>query len=122
MFFSGGKFKKPKKIDYIIILLDVVATIIYFTSENYLLANIVVQISTVTSFWPIMRDTYKTPHNERVGYWVVWSVAYGLQMIMLVNFWEGWAEMLYPLNCFILHIIMIWLVFRKYLIQPEGNA
>ena len=93
--------------------LDVLSMIIGFITMSALVANISCQVGTVASFIPILRATAKDPTREKPLPWIIWSAAYGLDVILVITRWEKWGDVVYPATCLVLHILMVTIANRK---------
>lgn len=55
--------------------------------------------ATVASFAPILRSTYEQPDHERVAPWILWTLAYGLLLVVTLKgspSASAWPLLLYP--------------------------
>ncbi len=107
-----GRFKKMTKLDVIVFSADVVAMIVW-AENDALVGNIAVQISTLISFFPMIRDVWDDPQNEDPNPWIVWTVAYFLDIMLCCTQWNGWGEVIYPINCMVLHASVAILATRR---------
>jgi hypothetical protein len=98
-----GKFEVPRFIDILIFSTDIMATIVWLTTSSPLVGNMACQASLILSFIPIIRETIKDSKKERPLPWIIWSMAYGLDIILVIARWEKWGDVVYPATCFILH-------------------
>lgn len=98
--------------------LDVLLTLAYLgayalgalaTEASVLLGSIVLigtGATTVTSFVPILRATYREPSTESAAPWIVWTAAYAV--LLAASAWTGGppALLIYPGICLVLHGLM----------------
>lgn len=68
-------------------------------------------ISTIPSFYPLLKDTYLTPKKESWRPWAVWSTAYFI--LGIVTYYShatlSYSLMLYPVINVFLHGLVAWL-------------
>lgn len=75
--------------------------------ETRQVANVALLIglnaTTITSFIPILRSTWREPFHERPEPWLVWTLAYGL--LLLTTLWSGGhpALLIYPVLAVLMH-------------------
>jgi len=100
------KFQKLGLTDILIFSFDVLATIVWLVADSALIGNMACQLGTVISFYPIIRETLKDPKKERPLAWTVWSIAYGLDIVLVTIRWTQWGDVVYPATCFVLHVLM----------------
>jgi SET domain len=92
---------------------DVLVTIAYLISaallsghkEFVVLFIVAGNITTVTSFAPIVISTFKEPHREHPMPWAIWTVAYS-SLFLSTALAEGFSSpelLLYPGLCAVLH-------------------
>lgn len=100
-----GKFKKPKTYEVIILLVDIAITIYWIVCDDTVATQILLQISVIASFAPIIKETYADPSSEIRRPWVIWSIAYTLLLFAEWPSSELW-KLIYPINYIIWHGIM----------------
>lgn len=108
---SKGKFHKLSKTDIFILTADFAALGLWYLTSSALIGNIALQISTIISFIPIYREVYDEDENETQLPWIIWSIAYFLDVGLVFARWEKWGDLVYPLTNGILHFLMWILVF-----------
>ena len=101
-----GKFQKLGRTEILIFSLDIVATIVWLVADSALIGNIACQLGTALSFYPIIRETLKDPKKERPLAWIIWSTAYGLDIVLVIMRWTQWGDVVYPATCLVLHVLM----------------
>lgn len=111
--FYKGKFRKLNAINYVTILIDIIATLLWFITDSALIGNIALQVSTIISFAPIIREIYDEDENEKPLPWLLWSIAYSLDLVVIFFRWEKWGDVVYPAVCFILHFL-VWMLIVQY--------
>lgn len=123
-----ASYIKPDKSDYITLFIDVFLLVSYLVIVFLLKQNILstlsvslvsatfillTSLSTITSFIPILRSTYKNPANERPFAWFVWGTAYTFLLITIISEDLGWYFFVYPILNLLLHYGLALLTFRK---------
>lgn len=96
--------------------IDGFASVVFVVASGQpALANALVQIGTISSFVPTVRDTWLDPDGERPKPWVVWSLAYALLLtVVLVDKDPAvWSQAMYPATCLVLHALVAVLATRK---------
>ena len=105
-YFRQGKFERLGFADILIFSIDIVATIVWLIVDSPLVGNLACQFGTVLSFIPIIRETVKDPKKEKPLSWIIWSFAYGLDVILVIMRWNQWGDVVYPATCLVLHFLM----------------
>lgn len=109
-----GKFEKVKREDWLIGILDIEVIAFWLVSDSEVWTNVLMQVDVAISFFPIIRDTWRNPGHESPKPWKVWCVAYTLMftsvLIMISVKGSGWASLMYPVNYFFLHVIIVLIV------------
>ena len=109
-----GKFRRIDKWDKIIVAVDISVIILWLIFQSALFANLLIQISAIITFIPIIRSTAKNPRYEKPHAWFMWTTAYALTAVVVILLNSGhWAEVIYPLNYALLHVIVGILALRK---------
>jgi hypothetical protein len=106
-----GKFSKPPKSDWMILLLDIVIIAVWYTLSATE-ANLLYQVSTIFSFIPLIRGLMNGDKEDPIP-WGIWTVAYALLTVAVCMRWEKWQDVVYPLNCLILHFIVQYLAEKQ---------
>lgn len=108
-----GKFEVPKFSDILIFSADIMATIVWMSTNSPLIGNMACQGSEVISFIPIIRETMRHPRRERPLPWIIWSIAYALDVILVIIRWRQWGDMVYPVTSLALSLTMIIITNRR---------
>lgn len=110
-----GYFSRPSNFEISIVVLDIIIIIIWFITKSPFYANILLVITAVISFLPLIVNVYKNPKYEDSFPWFIWTLAYGLQIIVVFFRFEKAEDLIYPVVFFILHIIVAFLAidYRK---------
>lgn len=136
-----GTLRWPENIvDRASFITDLVLTVCYFGAwllrENDVLNDsqtwyatvaflVLSNLTTLSSFTPILRETLDSPFQERSEPWVVWTIAYATLGLATVA-QNGWytSLLLYPLINAPLHAGMAWLsrASRKRRLKQEIQA
>lgn len=108
-------FYPPERVDYFMVSFDVVALFWWLVGNAAAFANFFAVGTSVITFIPIWRTTYKNPEGEHSLPWILWSVAYLFMfMAVLTSEGSGNAELyFYPVYYFVLHVVMVFLCLRK---------
>jgi hypothetical protein len=103
---------------------DVVITVAYVVSWVLMTASFITEsgrsaaallfligsnLTTLTAFLPIIKSTIEEPTRERSSPWLVWTLAYGLLLLLTILNGNAMTELvLYPLSCTVLHGLVAW--------------
>lgn len=98
------RFEKPTSLEIKILLADIAITAFWLLTGESAITQVLLQVSVIISFFPIVKETKDNPSNERPGPWVVWTVAYIL--LFFAEFPQGFWMWIYPLQYLIWHGIM----------------
>lgn len=105
----GGYFKRPSNFEISIIIVDIAIIIVWFITKSPLYANILLILTAVISFIPLIINVYKNPTYENSFPWFIWTLAYGLQTVVVLFRFEKAEDLIYPVVFFVLHIIVAFL-------------
>lgn len=108
-----GKLSKIKIGDEIVLIIGVFSLFIWWAYRSATYANLLLQICIIISFVPTYRGVWKIPTIEGAWPWFFWASAYILQITIVLLKWEIWYQLIYPVNCFILHAGVGMLSLRK---------
>lgn len=64
---------------------------------------VLTSLSTLVTFYPIMRTTFEDPCGENPIPWFIWTVAYGLLLYTVMIEGMSWQYMIYPILNILLH-------------------
>lgn len=108
-------FSKLNTFEIALLVGDIFISIIWYLTSDALLANILLVVTAIISFIPIIIHSYTNPENEDSVPWVIWSIAYFCMCITVMLRWSGWGSIIYPLIFLFLHISIAYLSldFRK---------
>lgn len=110
-FLAHGKFQRLTFGNILIIIADIAALILWFVTESALVANLAMQVSTVISFIPMYKEVFDEDENETQLPWIIWSITYALDILLVITRWEKWGDLAYPLTNFVLHFAMWALIY-----------
>jgi hypothetical protein len=103
---SRGHFFRPTKLEFGIVVMDCIAILVWWYFSSALYANLLLIVTAIVSFLPIMHNTFVDPESENATPWFLWTVAYGLLGLVVLIRWEKWEDLIYPLAFFLLHLIV----------------
>lgn len=98
------KFKKIDKGDSLALMVGVVAVVIWYVYQSATYANMIAQIGILLGFVPIWRAIWKDPTVEHHRPWWIWGTAYCVMFVVVIMRWNHWVDLVYPVNCLILHL------------------
>jgi uncharacterized membrane protein (UPF0136 family) len=101
-----GRFSIPRAKEYISLMLSAAALVLWKQFSLLRESSALLQVDNVISFIPIIASTWHDPKSERPHAWTWWTVSYGLGTLVVVLRMNDWVELLYPLSCFILHLLV----------------
>lgn len=110
-----GHFSKISRFEASIVATDIAITIVWAFTGSPLIANILLVVTAVVSFIPIIMSVYKDPRYELAAPWFIWTTAYVLQSAVVIARFEKYEDLIYPLVFAALHIVVAFLAldFRK---------
>jgi hypothetical protein len=114
IFFCKGKLSKLDFWDNIALTIGIMSVLVwqYYDSPTY--GNLFLQPCIVISFIPTYRGVIKNRDTEKKSLvWFLWASAYILQIVIVFLRWEIWYQLVYPVNCLILHAGVGILSLRK---------
>jgi hypothetical protein len=113
-FLVRGKFNKPTPIEQGIIAIGLISITAGLALHDATYTNILLQFATLLSFLPIFKYTWERPDREHCLPWLIWSMAFGLQIIVVWIRWEGhWTDIVAPINVTALDFIVLLLALRR---------
>lgn len=115
----GGQrtmYHKPELQDWTFVTFDVAALMIWLFFDMAEEANIVAVATTVVTFIPIWRTTWREPESEHPTMWLIWCLAYAcmLAALLLGHSTNIWWQGFYPVYYFVLHFVVAILAFRAW--------
>lgn len=114
------RFSWPDRTDWAFVGADGLITAIwYFT--NVVIANLLYQISTVASFIPLCRGLLTGKEKEKLFPWLIWSLAYSLLTVSVLQRVEKWNELVqlaYPISHVAVHLIVVAII----IVQLQKSA
>ncbi|MEI6659937.1 MAG: hypothetical protein WCK91_00760 [bacterium] len=111
--FTRGKFERPDRWDLSIALCQIVALAIWKFNHAPMDANLWLQAAGIIAFIPIIRGVYSGQDVERPLPWMLWSMAFGLEAVIVSRHSPEWREYVYPVCCTANHFIVGMLALRK---------
>jgi hypothetical protein len=101
-----GHFKPLSRFDWSIVILDNIAILVWWFYQSAEYANLLLILSGVVSFVPIIREAYRDPKSEDATAWYWWSLAYFCLVLTVLLRFEEWIDIAYPLSFLALHFIV----------------
>lgn len=93
-----GKFTPLQKLEKGVLILTGVFGLIWLGTGNETLANLLLQISLLFSFWPTLQGLWRNQAKEKPLPWLLAVVAYGMIITsMLISFKGNYVAFVYPL-------------------------
>lgn len=110
-----GRFESISSFEKKIVALDIIITLLWYFSESAFLANMLLVLTAIISFIPIIIHVNKDPTYESALPWFIWTGAYVCMLFVVIVRWEKWEDVIYPVIFLILHLIVAILAvdFRK---------
>lgn len=108
--YNKVSYHHPDRSDYALTMFDLGAGFSWLYWNIPGIANIVAVGTSVISFIPIWKTTYKKNEEHPVP-WILWSVAYFCMFVaVLIEGGEGtFIKLFYPIYYFLLHFVMVLL-------------
>lgn len=105
VFFYKGSLSKLDFLDNIALGMGLMAALIWFRYQSAEYSNLIIQPSIMISFIPTYRGAIKRNTERNSLPWLIWSVAYIVQIVLVFLTWDGNSlRFAYPVNCLILHL------------------
>lgn len=105
-----GKLQTP---DYVIIAIDASITALWLRVGSAILANLLYQVSTAISFYPLVKDQLQDKYQEHPVPWLLWTAAYGLMFGSVLLRLDSLVELAYPAVNFIAHLVVLVIAVAK---------
>jgi hypothetical protein len=106
-------YEKSEKKDYLLVAADAGAYALFLGTGAAAVANWIAVGTTIFTFYPTWKTTYRKPENEQPWPWFIWCAAYMFMFFAVIA--EGSPEMLsqsfYPVFYFCLHLPVALLCF-----------
>lgn len=107
-------YHKPELQDWTFVSFDVAALAIWFVFGLAEEANALAVATTIVTFIPIWRTTWREPDSERPLMWIIWCVAYLFMLASILS--RGgdnlWWQSFYPVYYLALHLVVALLALR----------
>ncbi len=98
------RFKKPDAMDFVALTIGIFAVVVWKQYGSAKYANLIVQFAILAGFIPTWRAIIKNPLCEHARPWWIWTIGYGLAIIVVILRWsDQWYDLVYPINCIVLH-------------------
>lgn len=108
-----GKLSRLDNLEKILLSLGLLSAVVWYYFHSATKANMILQVCIIISFVATFRSVWKKPKSEKAMPWFIWSSAYTLSITVVLSRWQNqWIDLLYPINCLILHAIVGILTFR----------
>jgi hypothetical protein len=112
--------------DYLLVGADAGAYALFLMTGAAAWANWIAVGSSVVTFYPIWKTTYRSPENERPWPWLIWSAAYTMMFLAVLA--EGgeevFAKSFYPIFYLALHLpvaLLCWPAIRSLFAATSSN-
>ncbi len=93
-----GRFSRLDRIDWVAMIIGVVAIIAWWKLRSATIANLLLQSCFLISIVPTYRSVWKNPHGEQLSPWLLWTIAYALATLVVVLRYQGHgADLAYPM-------------------------
>lgn len=101
-----GHFEKVTRFEWILVIADCIAIFVWWWFESAVYANLLLVLTAIVSFIPIIMHVWKDPKAEHARPWFLWTYAYATLALVVVFRWEKWEDFVYPGIFLILHLIV----------------
>ncbi len=109
-----GRFGKPDKADWFMIGADTAISIAWWQQiMNAIAANLMLQVSTVASAFPMVRGILKGKEKESLAPWVIWTTAYACHIVSVSTSLDRWEELAYPVANGFMNVAVIMAILYK---------
>lgn len=108
-----GKFSAMTKLDRAILAIGLLAGPVWAIGGKAIWANILVQICIFISIVPTWQSVYRRPGGEAALPWLMFGVAYGIQIVGLVLLHKNPDAFIAPANAGILQLAVGLLALRR---------
>lgn len=112
---ANGKHEMPSRSDQIVLALGVVASVIWWMTRSPSAAQMILQGTMAFSFLPIYIQVIGNPSTENIWGWIIWTIAFSLQIIVVILRWQGkYMDLVYPVNMAVCHAAVPLLIHYNY--------
>ncbi len=103
-----GRLEMLDVYDKTVFVAGVLAALVWWRTKSATKAQVLLQICVAIGFIPTYLSVWKNPGNEPLLEWVLWSLMFMIQIIVVKLRWRGQKmDLLYPINCAILHTTIV---------------
>ena len=103
--FARKRLSWPDKVDWLFVGVDGVITVVWIFT-NAVVANLLYQISTISSFIPMYRGQLAGKEKEDPLPWLIWTLAYSLLTAAAYLRLQLWEELVYPVSHVATHLVV----------------
>ncbi len=106
-------YEQSDKKDYLLIAADAGAYGLFLSTGAAAVANWIAVGTTIFTFYPMWKTTYRNPSNEQPWPWFIWCAAYACMFLAVAaeRSPEMFAQSFYPIFYFCLHLPVALLCF-----------
>jgi hypothetical protein len=109
-----GRLAQLNHYDASVLVLGVIAGVVWWQTKSPTSAQALLQICIAVGFIPTYLGLWEDSHNELSLGWILWCAAFSLQILVVRLRWKRkYGDLMYPVNCLILHFIVILLIVRQ---------
>ncbi len=103
----------PRLWELMVMMAAVDVAVLYFAFKSGMSANLLMQGCIAISFIPTIVGVVSNPRSERPLPWFIWAMGYFLTLIIVLIRWKNQpSDLVYPINCLILHALVGALTYR----------
>lgn len=106
------QFSWPDRVDWLFVGADGVITVVWVFT-NAVFANLLYQVSAVSSFVPMWRGQLAGVEKEKPLPWLIWTLAYTLLTASVSLRQERWEEFAYPVSHVATHLVVAIIAILK---------
>jgi hypothetical protein len=109
-----GRLAALNAYDDIALALGIASCVVWWRTKSEIKAQILLQVCILIGFIPTYISVWKNPGNESLLCWVIWAATFVIQIVLVLLRWRGQKmDLLYPVNCGVLHSVLIALILRN---------
>ena len=115
-FFSlaRGGFRRPDRFDIMVLVMGLGALLLWWWTRQAAHANLLLQVALNLAFIPVIRDVWDRPDRESPLPWSIWTLAYCVQLTIVLGRGLGhWEELVYPVTAILSHGLIGVLALRR---------